>query len=336
MDTTALAPKSFETDKKELARAILSWAEELPEGLRKTVLPTRVTVDNVTVVFDALDATTHELQAMKQEYGANGEEIYFVYPWELGAIPRMLSHFNSRLGLDSRKFAAKRLLLEKIPSKEADAFAKEFHIQGSARGTGKLSYGLREPKTRELLAIQQYCLTRWNMKKVTSDANVWEGLRLVIKADVQIHGAATRLQKAFLQENKPSELMSYVDYSHSSGSYKKTQGFENTFTSRESYMWCLTGTPTDVAIVDKDGVTRHPNLELVAATPYLNPNKIAGAFGKGVGQTFYGGKLGSRAELKAQGNTELYHNDLIIAALGYTKVATAGQLRWHKHFTADQ
>ena len=333
MDTTVNNPPSFADDQKELAKQIKAWANALPRSLKASVGDNEVRIGKVQVNFDSrAQQSTQSLQYCKKKYAVDGGELYFVYPWELAQLPRILSHFNSRLELDSRKFAAKRLLLEIIPQKEADAFAKEFHIQGSARGTGKVSYGLRAPKTKELLAVQQYCLTRWSLKKTDAQSNVWEGLRLVIKADVQIHGAATRLQKAFLDENKPSELMSYVDYSHSLGTYKTAQGFENTFTSRESYMWCLTGTPKDVAIVDKNGVTRHPDLALVAQTPYLNPNRMAGAFGKGVGQTFYGGKLGSRAELKAQGNTELFHNDLIMEAIGYTRIFTAGQLRWHKHF----
>ena len=86
------------------------------------------------------------------------------------------------------------------------------------------------------------------------------------------------------------------------------------------FIWVLEGEPKDVKIIDKDGVERHPDLDLVRAEPRLKPAKDAGRFGKGVGQLFFGGKLGGVKELRAQGN-ELVNNDQILMALGYVKGA---------------
>lgn len=330
-DNSTQGSLSFEKRLGQLEQAVLQWARGL-EGLGS--LEERageVQLGNVIVHYASDAVSSFDLQERKRALLKEGLELYFIYPWEYAALPKIFSHFNSRLGLDERKFAAKRLKLEKIPQKEADSFMEANHIQGSARGSQKVSYGLRLEATGELLAVQQYCKSRWMLKKLEENPGIWEGLRLASKRNVQIHGAATRLQKAFLKEYRPTELMSYVDFSHSLGSYKEIQGFSATVTAQEAYMWALTEKPQKVEIIDKDGVPRVPDLEIVKRTPYLNPSKMAGAFGKGVGQTFYGGKLGSRKQLLERGN-QYFHNDLIMEAIGYRRIRTAGQLKWSKKF----
>lgn len=321
----------FRENLAELQRRTEEWASSISDRVSVSKRDHEIQLNNVIVNYGADAASSAEIQERKRELIEQSVELYYIYPWELASLDKMFSHFNSRLELDERKFAAKRLLLEKIPQKEADLFMRENHIQGSAGGSQKVSYGLRHKVTGELLAAQQYCKSRWMLKKVEETAGVWEGLRLAIKRNVQIYGAATRLQKAFLSEYHPTELMSYVDFSHSLGEYKKTQGFQGGLTLQESYMWVLDEEPKSVMVRDKNGVERYPDLEKVRETVYLNPNKMAGAFGKGVGQTFYGGKLGSRKQLKENGN-ELFHNDLIMEAIGYHRHFTAGQLKWTKKF----
>ncbi len=280
-DSSGVEPSlSHEENKEILKRSVLEWAETLSDRVEFTKFSNEVRLNHVIVNY-ASDATSSEdLQNRKRELFEQGIELYFVYPWELKNLPRLFSHFSSRLGLDERTFAAKRLLLEKIPNKEADLFARQNHIQGSASGSQKISYGLRHKQTGELLAVQQYCKSRWMLKSVSENPGIWEGLRLVIKNNVQIHGAATRLQKAFLSEFQPTEIMSYVDYSHSIGGYKVTQGFESSGTSQESYMWVLTKEPVSVTIIDKDGNPRVPDLDIARRTPYLNPNRMAGRLAK--------------------------------------------------------
>lgn len=327
----AQATLDFRSAKSLMQQRLYTWAKGLEEQFPVTFAEGEISVAGIVVNYASDSPDSATIQERKRKLLSQGVELYFVYPWELKSVELILSHFQSRLGLDQRKFAAKRLRLEHVPQKEADIFMRSNHIQGSANGSQKVNYGLRHKDTGELLAVQQYCKSRWMLKKIDENPGIWEGLRLASKRNVQIYGAATRLQKAFLEEYHPTELMSYVDYSHSLGAYKEIQGFQSTVTAQESYMWCLTKEPTSVTIVDKLGVERFPNLELVKKTPYLNPSKMAGAFGRGVGQTFYGGKLGSRKQLLERGN-ELYHNDLILEAIGYDKIYTAGQLKWSKKF----
>lgn len=324
----------FHDDLKALRQGLEAFASALPQELKPQFDGSELTVKNLRIRVGDGSATTKAMQDEKFELAGKGIELYYIFPWEVLRLPQLLSHFRSKLELDSRKFAAKRLQGELIPNKEADEFVALYHIQGSVGAPHKISYGLRVKATGELLAVQQYCKSRWTLKKLEENAGVWEGLRLAIKSDVQIYGATSRLQKLFLKAHQPEELISYVNWSHSMGDYKLTQGFEKTFSSQDSFMWALVAEPKAVEIVDKNGVKRLPDLTLVKKLPYLNPARIAGAFGKGVGQTFYGGKLGSRKELLAQGN-ELYHNDLILEAIGYRKIDTLGQLRWSKKLSGD-
>jgi len=84
------------------------------------------------------------------------------------------------------------------------------------------------------------------------------------------------------------------------------------------FMWVLDGEPRPVTVVDKDGVERTADLDRVRALNPLNPYKVAGPFGHGVGNLFFGGKLGSVKELKEKGNS-VYNNETILSALGFVK-----------------
>jgi len=317
----------FETDRQIIKDKLADWTKNLEEKFEVTLTEDSVKIKNILIDFSASGESSQAMKDRKYKLLEEGIELYYVYPWDVKNIDSMISHFNSKLGLDEIKLSARRLKVEKIDNTLANAFAKENHIQKSANGPGKISYALRDKKTGEIMAVQQYCKSRWSLK--AGDPGVWEGLRLVIKNGVQIHGAATRLQKAFIKDENPNKLMSYVDFSHSLGNYKATQGFTLDELKGDSYMWVLmTDDPYDLMIIDKDGEERHPDLEKVLKTPYLNPNTVAGPFGKGCGVLLYGGrKLGSRKILKEKGNVE-YHNDMFLEKIGYQRVYTAGQLRW--------
>lgn len=322
----------FEQDLAAVSEGITAWADGLADRftVEHDTENSRVQVGNIIVDYGANGTSSQAMRDEKSAKYEEGLELYYIYPWDIDSLGSLQSHFNSKLGLDTIKVSARRLEVSQITNKEGNAFAKANHIQKAANGKGKITYGLRDKETGELLAIQQYCHFRWTMKAAGDDAVIWEGLRLVIKNGVHIYGAATRLQNEFVREHSPTHIVSYVDYSHSIGAYKAKQGFviDDSVKPSESFRWVLMGEPKDVMIIDKHGKERHPQLDLVKRTPYLNPNRIAGAFGKGIGQTFYNGeKLGSRAVLKAQGN-QYIHNDEILEAIGYERIHTAGQLRW--------
>lgn len=291
--------------------------------------------DTVAILHDPSKASSsNELRELQSKLKDDGIDLYYTYPWESG-LDRLFNHFTSKLHLDTRTFAAKRLSIGHIDNKDADAFMRSYHIQGSARGAGKISIALA--KGDEVLAVQQFARYRFGVKRGAGSvlsSPVWEGLRLCFKPGVQIHGGASRLQKFFEREYDPEKIISYVNLSHSDGAYKRSQGFQDvTDWDQLSYMWSLTGSPTDVKIIDKDGKERHPDLTRVLKTPYINPTRMAGAFGKGIGQTFYGAKLGSRKQLRAQpSNGHLVHNDVILEAIGYEKRYTSGQAKWVKNY----
>lgn len=277
-------------------------------------------------------SSSRALRKLQEEYKKRSLALFFVYPWD--NLPLLLQHMESKLSLATRSYAAKRLKIDFIENKKADAFVNLHHLQGSARGVNKVSIGLYGPKG-ELLAVQQYSKYRFSTAKgrdSITGSGQWEGLRLCFKPQVKIYGGATRLQRFFENKFKPTTIVSYVNLSHSSGSFKFYQGFtEETNFSQNAYMWVLMGEPKRVIIKDKCGEMRVNNLEKVSANQTLNPNRIAGAFGQGVGRFFYDGVLGSRAELKTHlENGKLTDNDAIMEAIGYKKYFIAGQGRWRK------
>lgn len=289
----------------------------------------------IAILQDPDADSSQELRDEQTQFKAKGIDLFYVYAWD-GDLTRLRTHLESKLGLDTRVYSARRLTLKVVENKLADQFLRANHIQGSTRGVGKVSLGLLN--NDELLGVQQFSRYRFSNlrgKGSVTNSPVWEGLRLCFKPGVQIHGGASRLQKFFESHYDPQKIISYVNLSHSTGDYKNSQGFKNiTAKKQSSYMWTLENRPHNITITDKNGIERTPDLTKVAQTPYISPTKIAGAFGKGVGQTFFGGKLGSRQQLRAHpANGELVHNDAILEAIGYRKKYMSGQAKWEKDFT---
>lgn len=328
---------------KETEKLIKKWANELEldHKIKKhSVGSIHIINETLAIGLHPKAKNSQELRDLQEQYSKKNIELYYIYPWDTNR-EKFLTHFQSKLGLDSRKYSARRLKLEVIANDAGNKFMRDYHIQSSANGVGKISIALLDKKTDEVLAVQQFARYRFGVKKGKGSIQtspVWEGLRLCFKPDVQIYGGASRLQKYFEKEYKPEKIISYVDLSHSSpGSYKTSQGFQNiTNWNQESYKWALTSGPHNVKIIDKDGNERYPNIKEINKHKFLNPSRVAGAFGKGVGQLFYDGKLGSRKELRAQSeNGELVFNDPILEALGYTRWWTSGQAKWVKELTEN-
>lgn len=83
-------------------------------------------------------------------------------------------------------------------------------------------------------------------------------------------------------------------------------------------LWTLQGSPKNIVIIDHAGNKREPDIEKIKKYKKLRGTYIAGRYGKGVGQFFYGGKLGNKKELTDQGN-KYTTNDEILEAIGYEK-----------------
>lgn len=87
----------------------------------------------------------------------------------------------------------------------------------------------------------------------------------------------------------------------------------------DNWIWVLQGEPKDLAIIDKDGVERHPNLDKVRKHSRLKPALVSGSrYGFGVGPLFYGGRLGNKSELLSRGN-KYTTNEEILRGIGYEK-----------------
>ena len=86
----------------------------------------------------------------------------------------------------------------------------------------------------------------------------------------------------------------------------------------KAILWVLDGEPKNITITDKNGNKRNPDLEKVRKYSKLRGSRIAGRYGAGVGSMFYGGRLGNKAELTAQGN-KYTTNEEILKAIGYKK-----------------
>lgn len=315
------------------AEAYFQDVEQVELGSTETAYGRATTLNQqLAVLEDPVAPSSQALRDLQASFKASGIDLYYTYPWE-SDLQKLFKHFESKLHLDTRKFAAKRLKIEVIKNSTGDSFMRDYHIQSSVRGAGKVSIALLTGD--EILAVQQFSRYRFGVSRGAGSvlsSPVWEGLRLCFKPDVHIYGGASRLQKFFEEHYEPEKIISYVNLSHSDGSYKHAQGFtEVTDWKQLSYMWVLDGSPKDVKITDKTGAERHPDLSKATRLKYISPTRVAGGFGEGVGQMLYGAKLGSRRQLRAYPeNGELVHNDAILDAIGYKQFYTSGQAKWMK------
>lgn len=129
-----------------------------------------------------------------------------------------------------RKFSARKLELVKLKSKQANDFLAEHHIQGRGRGQSYF-YGLQ--KDGELLAVATFGKSRFGSKVE------WEFNRYAVKAGVVIHGAAGRLFDAFKEEAKPTSVVSYLDFNHTTRqqTFLHSIRFEETGFTGPALMW---------------------------------------------------------------------------------------------------
>lgn len=146
--------------------------------------------------------------------------------WQLqqDKVKTRLSHI---LGESSEVKYARKLSLEIIPWKEAEAFYKETHLQGAGTKTGE-NYALLEDG--EVFACMSFAKPRFDK---TIDKEL---LRFATKGSVV--GGFSRLLKAFKLNNPDCKtLISYADRRWSEGNIYLNSGFEFAGNTRPNYAW---------------------------------------------------------------------------------------------------
>ena len=109
----------------------------------------------------------------------------------------------------SKKIYARKCELKKISSTESKTFLERNHIQGNVNASYR--YGLFYDN--ELVQVMTFGRSRGMLRNRGETA--YELLRFATELNTAIIGGASRLFKAFIQEVKPEEIVSYCDRSWS-------------------------------------------------------------------------------------------------------------------------
>ena len=141
--------------------------------------------------------------------------------WVLRKPEIVESLIKSKLGIYKTRIGARECMLKDVPVKEAEEFLENMHIQGTCHSTIKKGLYYHG----ELVSLMTFGKRRPGMGR---RENEWELLRFCNKLDVQVMGGASKLLKAFIQQIRPTKIISFSSNDISSGSLYKTLGFKNT------------------------------------------------------------------------------------------------------------
>lgn len=146
------------------------------------------------------------------------------------------SRIKNILGVTENCVGARKCEIKKINAKTERSFLTENHIQGYA--PSKYAYGLYY--NNELMSIMTFSTKRKNLGSKSKEGE-YELLRFCNKINWSVPGAASKLLKHFIKENKPNKIISYADKRWSVGNLYEKLGFVNTHDSKPNYFYLVNG-----------------------------------------------------------------------------------------------
>ena len=145
----------------------------------------------------------------------------------------------NKLGLCQERIYARSCYLKHISSKDCNIFLENNHIQGRSSGSVHLGLYYNE----ELVSIMLFGKSRVGIGK---NEDGWELVRFCNKTNTIVVGGASKLFKYFLQEYKPTKIVSYSSNDISNGSIYNLLGFTKSNTYNTSYWY-----------IDKNNMNRY-------------------------------------------------------------------------------
>lgn len=152
------------------------------------------------------------------------------------------SRLEAISGKAVRRFARK-LIVGSIDSSVAKGFLEKHHLQG--HGKCSMAYGLFD--SSQLVAVATFCKARSGAMTNTG-GDGWEVLRYASVG--RVVGGFGKLLKVFMNDHKPSLLVSYCDLRYGDGELYRKTGFTLESITPPDYWW-----------VCKSGVTRIPRYQ---------------------------------------------------------------------------
>jgi hypothetical protein len=176
----------------------------------------------------------------KTKYFEN-KGIRIIHIWEDDWILKqdiVKSIISNKLGNSERIFARKCQVKEINNNKLVRDFLNKNHIQGFVGS--KLKLGLFYDD--RLLSIMTFGKLRRALGQISTETtNVYELLRFCNEINTSVIGGASKLFKYFINNYKPSEVVSYSDNSRSNGDMYRKLKFNFIHKTKPNYHWIIDG-----------------------------------------------------------------------------------------------
>jgi hypothetical protein len=146
------------------------------------------------------------------------------------------SILSNKLGFTSNRIFARKCKIGIVSNESTRTFLETNHIQGFVGSKVKLGLYYEG----ELVSIMTFGGLRKSLG-YNNIENSWELLRFCNKINLTVIGGASKLFSHFLKEYSPKLVISFCDYSRSSGNLYEKLNFEFSHLSEPNYYYIVDG-----------------------------------------------------------------------------------------------
>lgn len=130
----------------------------------------------------------------------------YIQVWDWDDINTMMYRVVEKLTGATRVYSARELGIERVPQSSVNMLLAKWHPQGPTSGQ-TACYVLSDMATSEPVMVATFGGSRFNQ------SYEWEWIRTAVAPGVRIHGGQKRVFRAFVDDNNPESVMSYIDFS---------------------------------------------------------------------------------------------------------------------------
>lgn len=152
----------------------------------------------------------------------------FEYEWlNKDKKKKIINLINSLFDINTQVIYGRNTEVRSVDKSLAYEFLDKYHMQGKVNS--EVQIGLYD--NDELVSLMTFGKPRFNIN------TEWELFRYVTKAGVKVIGGVSKLFKHFVEEYKPSNLITYCDISKFTGKVYEELGFKFEEYTEPSYVW---------------------------------------------------------------------------------------------------